>query len=349
MYRNIRRQVIKFVFAHLSQTTTASLLVLFLSSVCAHASVLEDTQWRLSEFRSMSDEVGSLRPDTPRSVQIHFGADGTASMQLDCNRGSTPWQHTPSADPSNGQIKMGLVAATLAFCPGNNLGGKFAKDAPMLRGYMIRDGRLSLSLMADAGIYIFDPIPPKAGTDDGGPRVWEVTGAPSGLNLRAKPSASARIAGRFANGDRLDNLGCETTGERLWCNVQRFGGGPVGYVAADYLRPAIAPDGTMPAGTDDSALRAGKGEFDATGKVRCGDQWCDFGVARAGGGFASVVITRSNGQKRALFFRMGVATGANVAEAEGPREFSAKREDDNYLISVGPERYKIPDAVIYGG
>ncbi|WP_226703813.1 SH3 domain-containing protein [Microbulbifer elongatus] len=319
----------------------------------ARAGVLEDTAWRLSEFRSMSDEVGSLRPASPRSVQIRFGADGAASMQLDCNLGSARWQHTPSSDPSNGQIEIGPVAATLALCPGtnlgSNLGGKFAKDAPMLRGYMIRDGRLSLSLMADAGIYIFDPVPPKASTEDGGPRVWEVTGAPSGLNLRSSASASARIVGRFANGHRLDNLGCKTAGVRLWCYVQRFGGGPVGYVAADYLRPAIAPDGTMPAGEDDSALRAGRGEFDATGKVPCGDQRCDFGVARAGGGFATVVITRTNGRKRALFFRMGVATGADTAEAEGPRAFSVRREDDNFLIRVGPERYKIPDAVIYGG
>ncbi|MCK7596458.1 SH3 domain-containing protein [Microbulbifer sp. CAU 1566] len=323
--------------------------LLFLASFSTHASVLENTAWRLSEFRSMSDEVGSLRPDNPLSVQIRFGADGTASMQLDCNRGSARWQLKPSTDPSNGQFELGPVGATLALCQGNNLGEKFARDAPMLRGYMVRDGRLSLSLMADAGIYIFDPIPPKASVEQGGPRVWKVTEAPSGLNLRSAASASASIVGRFANGERLDNLGCETAGGRLWCNVQQFGGGPVGYVAADYLSPAIAPDGSMPAGTDDSALRAGKGDFDATGKVPCGDQWCEFGVARAGGGFATVVITRTDGMRRALFFRMGIATGADTAEADGQRAFSARREDDNYLIRVGPERYKIPDAVIFGG
>ncbi|WGL15912.1 META domain-containing protein [Microbulbifer bruguierae] len=314
-----------------------------------HGGVLEDTAWRLSEFRSMNDGVGSLRPDTPVSVQIRFGADGTATMQLDCNRGSAQWRLKPSADPSNGQIELSQVAATLAACGGHNLGGKFAKDAPMVRGYMIQDGRLSLSLLADAGIYIFDPIPPTASVEDGGPRVWEVAGASSGLKLRKAASASADVIGRFADGDRLDNLGCEAVGEQLWCYVQRFGGGPVGYVAAGYLTPAIAPDGTMPAGLDDSALRAGRGDFDATGKIPCGDHWCDFGVARAGGGFATVVITRANGYPRALFFRMGIATGADTAEAEGYREFTVTREDDNHLISVGPERYRIPDAVIYGG
>ena len=325
--------------------------VVLFSAIClpVMASELKGTEWRLAEFRSMSDEVRSLRPDGPLSVQVHFGADGSASMQLDCNRGHANWQHKPSSDPSNGQIEFGPVAATLALCPGGNLGQQFAKDAPMLRGYMIRDGRLSLSLMADGGIYIFDPIPPKKSVDNGGPRVWEVTGAPSGLNLRSSASTSASVAGRFANGDRLDNLGCEMAGDRLWCYVQKFGGGPVGYVAADFLAPAIGPDGSMPAGPDDSALRAGKGEFDATGKVRCGDKQCDFGVARAGGGFATVVVTRPDGQKRALYFRMGIATGANTAEAEGRRPFSVTRQADNYVVRVGPERYTIPDAVVFGG
>lgn len=344
-----RQKFIQFTASKIRKSSRKYLALFLMVPVIGYGSILEDTSWRLSEFRSMSDRIGTLKPETPRSVQIRFGADGTVSMLLDCNRGSATWKVKPSTDSSSGQIQLGPVAATLALCPGNNLGGKFAKEAPMIRGYVIRDGRLSLSLMADAGIYIFDPIPPKASVENGGPRVWEVTGAPSGLNLRSKASTSASILGRFANGERLDNLGCETNDGQLWCQIQRFGGGPVGYVAADYLTPAIAPNGSMPAGIDDSALRAGKGDFDATGKVPCGDQWCDFGVARAGGGFATVVITRADGQKRALFFRMGVATGADTAEAEGYRKFNVKRVEDNHLIRVGPERYKIPDAVIFGG
>ena len=347
---------LQYLLPSASGKSLLALLFLFsASSLPALASDLSDlsdlkgTAWRLAEFRSMSDEVGSLRPDGPLSVQIRFAADGTAAMQLDCNRGSAKWKHKPSTDPSSGQIELGPVAATRALCPGGKLGEKFAKDAPMLRGYMIRDGRLSLSLMADAGNYIFDPIPPKKSVEEGGPRVWQVAGASSGLDLRSEASPSAEIAGRFANGDRLDNLGCEMASGRLWCYVQKFGGGPVGYVAAEFLTPAIAPDGSMPAGPDNSALRAGESDFDATGKVRCGEQWCDFGVARAGGGFATLVVTRADGQKRALFFRMGVATGADTAEAEGKRPFSVTRQDDNSLIRVGPERYTIPDAAIFGG
>lgn len=315
----------------------------------ADATSLGGSAWRLAEFQSMSDKIGSLKPSGPLAVQVRFRDDGQATMKLDCNRGHSTWSAEPSADASNGRIAFGPIASTRALCPGPSLGEKFAADAPMIRGYIIRDGRLSLSLMADAGIYIFDPIPPRTGVKDGGPRVWTVTDAPSGLNLRSGPSTNAPVMSHFENGDRLDNLGCERSDGRLWCQVQRFGGGPVGYVAADYLSPSLGPDGSMPAGPDDSALRAGQRDFDATGKIRCGESQCDFGVARAGGGFATVVVTRRNRTDRAIYFRMGQATGADTSQADGYPDFSATRNGDSYIVNVGDERYWIPDAVIFGG
>ncbi len=76
---------------------------------------------------------------------------------------------------------------------------------------------------------------------------------------------------------------------------------------------------------------------------------CEFGVARAGGGYATVVITRPDGRKRAIFFRMGRPIGADTSEADYPGEFSATREGDLNLIRIGTERYEIPDAVPLGG
>lgn len=52
--------------------------------------------------------------------------------------------------------------------------------------------------------------------------------------------------------------------------------------------------------------------------------------------------------KRAIFYRMGIAIGADASEAD-PGEFSAARENDLYFIRVGHERYEIPDAVVLGG
>jgi len=104
-----------------------------------------------------------------------------------------------------------------------------------------------------------------------------------------------------------------------------------------------------------AARRAGVGDFDATGRIPCAQYagqpmaQCDFGVSRAGGGTATVVVTRLDGRTQALFFTKGKFISADTAESEGYPEYSAERESDLNLIRVGNERYEIPDAVIFGG
>ena len=196
-------------------------------------------------------------------------------------------------------------------------------------------------------------VPPAP--EDGGPRNWEVTGITRALNLREQPSTGARIISRYALGTILDNLGCQRTEGRVWCDVLQFGGGPRGYVAADFLKPGISPDGVVATGPDDSALRAGQGQFDATGEIPCAqaagqpETACEFGVARAGGGYATVVVKKPDGTSRAVYFRMGKPIGAETSQADGYPEFSATKEGDLNLIRIGDERYEIPDAVILGG
>ena len=72
-----------------------------------------------------------------------------------------------------------------------------------------------------------------AAPEDGGPRDWEVTGVSRVLNLRERPSTTARIVASYAPGTVLDNLGCQQVDGRVWCDVQQLGGGPRGYVAAE--------------------------------------------------------------------------------------------------------------------
>jgi hypothetical protein len=190
---------------------------------------------------------------------------------------------------------------------------------------------------------------------DGGPRTWEVSGVSGGLNLREQPSTAAKVVARYGAGTILGNLGCLRAEGRLWCDVQQLTGGPRGYVAAEFLAPAVSPDGSVAMGPDDSALRAGRGEFDATGRIPCAQSpgqptaQCDFGVDRAGGGYATVVVTRPDGVRRAIFFRHGLPIGADSSQADGYGAFRADKESDLHLIRVGDERYEIPDAVIYGG
>jgi hypothetical protein len=100
-----------------------------------------------------------------------------------------------------------------------------------------------------------------AASENGGPRNWEVTGVSTALNLREQPSTSTNIIARFKPGTILDNLGCKTVDGEIWCDVQQLGGGPRGYVSAQFLKPAVSPDGTVATGPDDSALRAGEGDL----------------------------------------------------------------------------------------
>ncbi len=76
---------------------------------------------------------------------------------------------------------------------------------------------------------------------------------------------------------------------------------------------------------------------------------CAFGVARAGGGYATVAVTKPDGGKRLIFFRNGLPIGADTSQADGSGEFRATKESDLHFIRVGAERYEIPDAVPLGG
>ena len=123
-------------------------------------------------------------------------------------------------------------------------------------------------------------------------------------------------------------------------------------ITGETAPPADAQQDTA---ASEVTTRAGEGNFDATGKIPCAQHagqpvgQCDFGVARAGGGTATVVITRPDGSTRALFFVEGKFTSADTSEADGHPEYNAERESDLNLIRVGKERYEIPDAVIWGG
>jgi hypothetical protein len=168
------------------------------------------------------------------------------------------------------------------------------------------------------------------------------------------PATTGKVLGTYPPGTSFDNFGCRRVNAQVWCDVQPLGGGPRGYVSAGVLQPAVSPDGSVALGADDSALRAGRGDFDARGSLPCAtaigqpSTSCSFGVARAGGGYATVVVTRPDGRKRAIHFRMGRPTGADSSEAD-PGVFSVRREGDLNVIRVGSERYKIPDAVVLGG
>ncbi|HMQ57149.1 MAG TPA: hypothetical protein PKE65_01225 [Rhizobiaceae bacterium] len=118
---------------------------------------------------------------------------------------------------------------------------------------------------------------------------------------------------------------------------------------------AFGGNGSSGSASAGSAERAGSGDFDATGQIPCAQYagqpmgQCDFGVARDATGEATVIVTRPDGTKRALFFINGAFNSADTSQADGYPEYSATKNADLSVISVGEERYEVPDAVVFGG
>jgi para-nitrobenzyl esterase len=128
-----------------------------LASACAQvapqgaAESLGGTSWQLVRFQGGDDRV--LVPDDRANYTIAFGADGSVSARIDCNRGRGTWT---SAGPS--QLQFGPMALTRAMCPPGSLHDHIVRHWHYVRSYVIRDGRLYLSLMADGGIYEFERL-----------------------------------------------------------------------------------------------------------------------------------------------------------------------------------------------
>jgi len=133
------------------------------------ANPLAGTRWQLVEFQSMSDEIGTIRPEDPSRYTMQLNADGSVNMRLDCNRASGTWSANASPGSAgdrfefSGQFEFGPLATTNAACPPPNLDEQFARQAQFIRSYVIEDGRLYLSLVADGGIYAWEPVADEVG------------------------------------------------------------------------------------------------------------------------------------------------------------------------------------------
>ena len=112
---------------------------------------LGGTSWQLVKFQGSDDKT--LTPDDKAKYTIAFGTDGSVSARIDCNRGRGTWK---SSGPS--QLQLSPLALTRAMCPPESLHDRIVKEWNFVRSYVIKDGHLFLSLMADGGIYEFEPM-----------------------------------------------------------------------------------------------------------------------------------------------------------------------------------------------
>jgi heat shock protein HslJ len=121
------------------------------AAAAAEASVLQGTAWQLIRFQGGDDRT--LTPDDPAKYTIEFAAGGQVAARIDCNRGRGTWKATAA-----GQLELGPLALTRAQCPPGSLHDQIARQWANVRSFVLKDGRLFLSLMADGGIYEFAPV-----------------------------------------------------------------------------------------------------------------------------------------------------------------------------------------------
>ena len=137
------------------------LLSVILPAICAvdmlpqtaeegRASRLARTSWQLVKFTGGDDRI--LTPEDKTKYTITFAADGNVGVRIDCNRGRGTWK-----SPGRSQLEFGPLALSRAMCPPAPLNDQIVKHCQYVRSYVIKDGHLFLSLMADGGIYEFEP------------------------------------------------------------------------------------------------------------------------------------------------------------------------------------------------
>jgi para-nitrobenzyl esterase len=134
----------------------AALLVLAASISCARppapasAPALAGTAWQLVKVQSSDGRT--LTPDDRTKYTIEFGGGGRLDARIDCNRGRGTWTTT-----GPNQVQLALLALTREACPPGSLQDQIVRDWALVRSYAVKDGHLFLSLMADGGMYEFEP------------------------------------------------------------------------------------------------------------------------------------------------------------------------------------------------
>ena len=117
---------------------------------------LDGTSWRLLSLESMSDQQSTTSVDDPSRYTVEFGTDGRAAFRIDCNRGNSTWR-ADAASSDSGSLSFGPIATTRMACPQPSLEHEVSTALGYVRGFLIKDGRLHMSLLADGGILHWEP------------------------------------------------------------------------------------------------------------------------------------------------------------------------------------------------
>lgn len=111
---------------------------------------LAGTTWQLVKIMSMDDSI--YQPKDNSKYTLDFNADGSNTIQADCNHGIGAWQ---SEYP--GQLQFGPIDSSHASCLQGSLSGIYLAQFEWVRSYIIKDSHLFLATKADGSIIEFEP------------------------------------------------------------------------------------------------------------------------------------------------------------------------------------------------
>ncbi|MDM0044456.1 META domain-containing protein [Variovorax dokdonensis] len=119
---------------------------------------LTGTRWQLMEIQSTDGAAPPARPADPARYTVQFGPEGRAVFQVDCNRGQATWQVDRVGDGHTGPLRFMGISIGQTTCGVSPLGPRVAAALPLVRGYMIRNGRLYMSLEGDEGLLTWNGV-----------------------------------------------------------------------------------------------------------------------------------------------------------------------------------------------
>lgn len=105
--------------------------------------------WQWQELQSMDDTITTV--SDPANYTLLLNPDGTFNIQADCNQGGGGYTLNGS------QLALEVGPLTRAACPPESLSDRYIELLGSVASYVIEDGELYLSLMADGGILRFSP------------------------------------------------------------------------------------------------------------------------------------------------------------------------------------------------
>jgi para-nitrobenzyl esterase len=99
--------------------------------------------WQWEEL--VENDGTTVAPGDPSKYTVQFAADGSVTVQADCNRGLGTYTVGPET------LTIEVTGVTRAACPEGSLGDRYLRELGFVRTYLIENGKLYLGLIADAG------------------------------------------------------------------------------------------------------------------------------------------------------------------------------------------------------